>query len=62
MPLSDNKSLKLGGLPAGYSLRRGDMLHFDYGSSPTRRALHRIVEDATANGPGSPDSSRCGRS
>jgi tRNA pseudouridine(38-40) synthase len=44
---------KLGGLPAGYTLRRGDMLHFDYGSGPTRRALHRIVEDATANGSGS---------
>jgi hypothetical protein len=43
--------LKLGGLPAGYSLRRGDMLHVDYGSGP-RRALHRIVEDATANGAG----------
>ena len=28
------------------------MLHFDYGPSPTRRALHRIVEDATANGAG----------
>jgi hypothetical protein len=50
--MNDNKSLKLGGLPAGYTLRRGDMLHVDYGSSPTRRALHRIVEDATANGVG----------
>ena len=50
--MSDNKSLKLGGLPAGYTLRRGDMLHLDYGSSPIRRALHRIVEDATANGAG----------
>ena len=49
---ADNKSLRLAGLPAGYRLRRGDMLHFDYGSSPTRRALHRIVEDATANGAG----------
>ena len=48
---ADNKSLRLQGLPAGYTLRRGDMLHFDYGASPTRRALHRIVEDATA-GPG----------
>ena len=49
---ADNKSLRLAGLPAGYRLRRGDMLHFDYGSSPTRRALHRIVEDATASGAG----------
>ena len=51
--LSDNKALKLGGLPAGYTLRRGDLLHFDYGPSPARRALYRIVEDATANGSGS---------
>jgi hypothetical protein len=50
--MSDNTALKLGGLPAGYSLRRGDMLHLDYGSGPSRRALHRIVEDATASGSG----------
>jgi hypothetical protein len=50
--LSDNKALKLDGLPAGYSLRRGDLLHFDYGPSPSRRALHRIVEDANASGSG----------
>ena len=50
--LSDNKALKLGGLPAGYSLRRGDLLHFDYGPSPARRALYRIVEDASASGAG----------
>ena len=49
---SDNKALQLSGLPAGYTLRRGDMLHFDYGPSPTRRALHRIVEDATASSGG----------
>src|SRR4051794_23604266 len=28
---SDNKALQLAGLPVGYRLRRGDMLHFDYG-------------------------------
>jgi hypothetical protein len=50
--MNDNTGLKLGGLPAGYTLRRGDMLHVDYGSGPGRRALHRIVEDATANGSG----------
>ena len=49
---ADNRSLRLAGLPAGYRLRRGDMLHFDYGPSPSRRALHRIVEDATASGAG----------
>lgn len=47
--MSDNRALRLEGLPAGYRLRRGDMLHVDYGASPTRRALHRVVEDATAN-------------
>jgi hypothetical protein len=46
---ADNRSLRLEGLPAGYALKRGDMLHVDYGSSPTRRALYRLVEDATAN-------------
>ena len=40
---ADNKSLRLAGLPAGYRLRRGDMLHFDYGSSahPAGAASHR---------------------
>ena len=48
----DNKSLRLAGLPAGYTLKRGDLLHFDYASNPTRRALHRMVENATANASG----------
>ena len=33
-------------------LKRGDLLHFDYASNPTRRALHRMVENATANASG----------
>lgn len=45
---SNNKSLRLGGLPAGYVLTEGDHLHFDYGSSPVRRALHRVAETVTA--------------
>ena len=47
----NNKSLRLTGLPVGYTLSVGDMLHFDTGM-PTRRALHRVVEDATASGAG----------
>ena len=47
-----NKTLALVGLPAGYVLSVGDMLSFSFGSNPTRRALHRVVEAATANGSG----------
>lgn len=47
----DNKSVRLAGVPAGYRLTRGDFLAFDYGA-PSRRAFHRIVEDATADGAG----------
>lgn len=49
---SNNKSLALKGLPASYALTVGDMMAFDYGSNPTRRAFHRIVESATADGSG----------
>lgn len=48
----NNKSLRLAGLPAGYVLTIGDYLAFDYGSNPTRRAFHRIVETVTADGTG----------
>ncbi|MEO9612639.1 MAG: hypothetical protein ABJG86_09700 [Nitratireductor sp.] len=47
----DNKSVRLAGVPAVYQLTRGDFLAFDYGA-PSRRAFHRIVEDATADGAG----------
>ena len=49
---ANNKSLTVSGLPAGYVLTAGGMFHFDYGTSPVRRALHRIVETVTANGSG----------
>lgn len=39
---SNNKELTLKGLPNGYVLSPGDLLHFDFGT-PTKRALHRIV-------------------
>ncbi len=39
---TNNKELKLKGLPNGYVLSAGDLFHFDFGT-PTKRALHRIV-------------------
>lgn len=49
---SNRKSMTLSGLPAGYVLTEGDMLAYDYGTNPVRRALHRISETAIANGSG----------
>jgi len=48
----NNRDVTFGGLPAGYTLRRGDLLSFTYLSNPTRYALHRVVTPATANGSG----------
>lgn len=48
---SNNKALRLTGLPAAYVLTVGDMMAFDYASG-TKRALHRIVETTTASGGG----------
>lgn len=47
----DNHTMRLQGLPSGYVLSRGDMLSFDFGAPP-RRALHRVVRAATADGDG----------
>lgn len=49
---SNNKSLRLQGLPSGYVLTVGDYLAFDYGTNPVRRAFHRIVETVTTPGTG----------
>lgn len=49
---ADRRSLTIKALPAGYQLRPGDFLAFAYGSSPVRRALHRVVVGATASGTG----------
>ncbi|QBF31490.1 hypothetical protein [Thalassococcus sp. S3] len=47
------REIALEGLPAGYVLKRGDRLSFDYGSEPIRTALHRIVDrEVVANGAG----------
>lgn len=46
---ADTRQLSLKALPASYVLTAGDYLAFDYGSL---RALHRLVEDVTADGTG----------
>jgi hypothetical protein len=49
---SNMRELRITGLPSGYLLSPGDMLGFQYGSSPVRHALHRIVVGGTASGTG----------
>jgi hypothetical protein len=46
----DNKSLRLGGLPVGYVISRGDFFHFDTGG--THRCLHRFTTGGVADGAG----------
>lgn len=47
----NNRSLRIGGMPAGYVLSEGDMVSIGY-RSPQRRWLGRIVESSEANGLG----------
>lgn len=48
--VAGNRELRLSGLPAGYILRRGDMLGWTTGG---RAALHRVVDEVvTANASG----------
>ena len=47
----NNVEMTLKGLPSGYTLSPGDMLHFDFGM-PVKRALHRIVVGGVASGAG----------
>ncbi|MDK3072773.1 hypothetical protein QO034_06595 [Sedimentitalea sp. JM2-8] len=49
---ANSRELRLKGLPPGYAISQGDMLSFSYGSNPVRRALHRVVTGAVANGSG----------
>lgn len=46
------KALTLKGLPAGFVISVGDYFMFDYGSSPSNRALHQASEAVTADGAG----------
>lgn len=45
---SDNREIRLSGLPSGYQLKRYDYVGFQYGSNPTRFALHRLASNGTA--------------
>ncbi len=49
---TNGRELRLTGLPAGYTLRRGDMLSFAYGPGDSLRALHRVLVGAVAGGGG----------
>lgn len=46
------RDLRLAGLPANYPLRRGDLIGLNWGASPTRYGLHRIVIAASADAGG----------
>lgn len=46
-----NGALSIKGLPANFALKAGDYFAFDWASG-ARRAFHRLVENATADGSG----------
>lgn len=45
---ANNREIDLAGLPEGYTLQPGDFLSFTYGSSPTRYAMHQVVNTKVA--------------
>lgn len=47
---SANSTITITGLTNGYVISPGDMISWQYSSSPTRYALHRFVEGATVAG------------
>lgn len=47
---ADDIRISLKGLPAGYTITRGDFMHWDFDS--TRRAYHRAVETVVADSAG----------
>jgi hypothetical protein len=49
---SEPREIRIGGLPAFYTLTAGDYLSFYYGSNPVRYALHRVVSTVTAGSGG----------
>jgi len=49
---ANTREITLAGLPGGYVLTEGDLIGFTYLTSPTRYALHRIMETRTASGAG----------
>lgn len=46
---TNNREIRLNGLPANYKITTGDFLSFTYGSNPVRYAFHQVASDATAN-------------
>lgn len=49
---SDNRTLRVQGLPAGFVLSRGDMMSIPYASAPQRRLLLQASETVAASGAG----------
>lgn len=45
-----NSTITIAGLTNGYVISPGDMISWEYGSNPTRYALHRFTEGATVSG------------
>lgn len=50
--VTDARILGLSNLPVGYVLTAGDLIGWQYGTSPVRYALHRVVETRTAGAGG----------
>lgn len=46
------REISLKGLPAWYQISRGDLISFEYGSGPTRYALHEFIGSAQAGSNG----------
>ena len=44
---TNNKEVRLGGLPRGYRISPGDRLSFTHANNPVRYALHKIVSAGT---------------
>jgi hypothetical protein len=46
---TDRREVTSSGWPGGYILAPGDLIGWSYGSAPVRRALHEVVQGATAS-------------
>ena len=42
---AEGREMTISSLPAGYALRRGDLVSWTYGTNPLRYALHEVVTD-----------------
>ena len=53
---AEGREMTISGLPAGYILRRGDLVSWTYGANPLRYALHEVASDTVvASGAGVTD-------